>query len=171
MPSRLVLSKGETKEKNTMYRRIITSLTVVLVGLAVAVPVATARYSQQALIRQQLGEIGGWAVPATRQNEPSLASERALVRERLQEIGAWAVPAPAQREPSLTSQRALVPERLGEIGAWAVPSTPTKTEAASSSGELNWHNLGIGTALAFGVFVLGVAGVVSMRRHHRPVIH
>lgn len=122
-----------------MYRRIITSLIVALVGLSVAVPVASARYSQQALVRQQLGEVGAWAVPVQ------------------------------QHEPSAASLRALAPERLREIGAWTAPSTPTTTKVASSGSELNGQNVGIGAALALGALVLGVAGVASVRRHRPVV--
>jgi len=82
------------------YRRILISLAVVLVSLAVAVPVATAKQSQGALHRAQLQEIGAWAVPLTAHSGPSLAGQRALVRERLQEIGSWAVPSTPTAVPS-----------------------------------------------------------------------
>ena len=154
-----------------MYRRIFTSLCVVLVGLAVAVPVATASYQQQALVHQQLGEIGAWAVPTAVQGQPSVTSERALVRQRLGEIGAWAVPTAVQSKPSPASQRALVREQLGEIGAWAVPSKPATTDVAANSADFNWNDVGIGAALGLCALVLGVAGVVSIRRHHRPIPH
>ena len=123
-----------------MYKRILISLTVALVSLAVAVPIATAKQSQAALLRGQLQEIGAWAVPSNPQSGPSLAEQRALVRER-----------------------------LGEVGAWAVPSTPTRTVVASSSKGLGWQDGALGAALAFGALLVAIATVVSMRRHHRPV--
>ena len=69
------------------YRRILIALVVALMSLAVAVPMAAARESSP-FVRQQLGEIGAWAVPSASQSGPS----RAQVRDQLGEIGAWAVP-------------------------------------------------------------------------------
>ena len=50
-----------------------------------------------------------------------------------------------------------VREQLREIGAWAVPSTSKTTVVASSSGEFDWSNAGIGAALFLGVVVFGAA--------------
>src|SRR4030095_1353819 len=44
--------------------------------------------SQQASIREKLGEIGAWAVPST----STTSTQQAIIREKLGEIGAWAVP-------------------------------------------------------------------------------
>ena len=107
--------------------------------------------------------IAALAAPAT------AGAQRALVRERLQEVGAWAVPTTTQSEPSLAGQRALVRERLQEVGAWAVPTTSTTTHAASSGAGFNWQDMGIGFAL--GALLLGVTGIMSIRRHHRPLAH
>ena len=76
-----------------MSRRILTVLTLVfaLAGLVVAVPLATGSQSQQSVIRDKLGEIGAWAVPATPSQQP-LYSEQATILDKLGEIGAWAVP-------------------------------------------------------------------------------
>ena len=154
-----------------MYRRIVTSLIAVLVVFAMAVPVAAARLSHQDLVNQRLGEVGAWAMPTAKSGEPLLTSKRGLIRERLGEVGAWAVPATEQGEPSLAGRRALVRQRLEEIGAWAVPSTSTTPQVASSGAGLDWQDLGIGTAFAVGALLLGVWGVVSIRRHHRPIAH
>jgi hypothetical protein len=77
-----------------MYRRILTVLTLVfaLAGLVVAVPLATGSDSQQSVIRDKLGEVGAWAVPATPSQEP-VYSQQSTIVDKLGEIGAWAVPA------------------------------------------------------------------------------
>jgi hypothetical protein len=76
-----------------MYRRILTTLTLVfaLAGLLVGVALATGSQSRQAVIRDQLGEIGAWAVPSTPGQAP-LYSQQSVIRDKLGEIGAWAVP-------------------------------------------------------------------------------
>src|SRR5512132_38556 len=73
--------------------------------------------SQQAIIREKLGEIGAWAVPST----STTSTQQAIIREKLGEIGAWAVPSTS----TTSTQQAIIREKLGEIGAWAVPSTST----------------------------------------------
>jgi hypothetical protein len=123
-----------------MYKRILISRTVALVSLAVAVPVATAKPSQGALLRERLQEIGALFVPSTAQSGPTLAGQRALVRERLQ-----------------------------EVGAWAVPSAPKSSVVASSKG-FDWGHAGMAVALAIAALLAAIAGLVSMRRHHPPVI-
>jgi hypothetical protein len=181
-----------------MYKWLLTSLTVAfaLAGLAVAVPVATAGQSQQATIRERLGEIGAWAVPSTSaQTEVSrpLAgqSQQAIIRERLGEIGLksrgrW----PASRireslgEIGLSSRgrwpASRIRETFGEIGAWAVPSTsaqtdvsrsPVRTPSVVSSVGFDWNDAGIGAAFAFGIVLLGAASLVTIRRRHGPVTH
>jgi hypothetical protein len=65
-----------------------------------------------------------------------------------------------------------VREQLREIGAWAVPSTSKTTVVASSSGEFDWSNAGIGAALFLGVVVFGAATLLAVRRHyHTPVAY
>jgi hypothetical protein len=69
-------------------------------------------------------------------------------------------------------QQAALRVRLEEIGAWAVPSTSKTTVVASSSGEFDWNNAGIGAALVLGVAVFGAATLLAVRRHHhRPVAY
>ena len=87
--------------------------------------------SQQAIIREKLGEIGAWAVPST---STDLHAAAAIIREKLGEIGAWAVPSTStQTEVVPQSQQAIIREKLGEIGAWAVPSNSTQTEVVPKS--------------------------------------
>ena len=96
--------------------------------------------------------------------------QQAALRVRLEEIGAWAVPATSKQMP-LAHQpgQPTVGEQLREIGAWAVPSTSKTTVVASSSGEFDWNNAGIGAALVLGVAVFGAATLLAVRRHyHKP---
>jgi hypothetical protein len=106
-----------------MYRRILTTLTLVfaLAGLLVGVALATGSQSRQAVIRDQLGEIGAWAVPSTPGQAPE-HSQQAYLLDRLGELGAWAVPVTPSQQP-LYSQQSVIRDKLGEIGAWAVPLT------------------------------------------------
>ena len=99
--------------------------------------------------------------------------QQAALRVRLEEIGAWAVPSTSKQMP-LAHQpgQPTVGEQLREIGAWAVPSTSKTTVVASSSGEFDWSNAGIGAALVLGVAVFGAATLLAVRRHyHRPVAY
>jgi len=99
--------------------------------------------------------------------------QQAALRVRLEEIGAWAVPSTSKQMP-LAHQpgQPTVGEQLREIGAWAVPSTSKTTVVASSSGEFDWNNAGIGAALVLGVAVFGAATLLAVRRHyHRPVAY
>jgi hypothetical protein len=99
--------------------------------------------------------------------------QQAALRVRLEEIGAWAVPSTSKQMP-LAHQpgQPTVREQLREIGAWAVPSTSKTTVVASSSGEFDWSNAGIGAALVLGVAVFGAATLLAVRRHyHRPVAY
>jgi hypothetical protein len=96
--------------------------------------------------------------------------QQAALRVRLEEIGAWAVPSTSKQMP-LAHQpgQPTVGEQLREIGAWAVPSTSKTTVVASSSGEFDWNNAGIGAALFLGVVVFGAATLLAVRRHyHKP---
>jgi hypothetical protein len=167
-----------------MYKRIFTSLTIAfaMAGAAFAgtatarqvqdsgawaVPASTqtgvvskplAGQSQQAIIREKLGEIGAWAVPSiSTQTEVVPKSQQAIIREKLGEIGAWAV-------PSNSTQTEVVPKSL--------PTSPT-TVVASSSDRFDWNDAGIGGAFVFGAVLLGAASLVTIRRHqhHGPVAH
>jgi hypothetical protein len=161
-------------------KKSILTLLVALAGLAVAVPVANAGQSHQAIVREKLAEVGAWAVPSPTQNTVSSKpltgrSHQAIVREKLAEVGAWAVPSPTQNTVSskpLTGQshQAIVREKLAEVGAWAVPS-PSTGPVASSGDGFDWNQAGLGAALAFGTILVGTAGVVTIRRYHGPLAH
>src|SRR6476619_5982874 len=123
---------------------------------------------QQAALRVRLEEIGAWAVPSTSKQMPVAHQPgQPTVREQLREIGAWAVPSTSKQVP-LAHQpgQPTVREQLREIGAWAVPSTSKTTVVASSSGEFDWNNAGIGAALVLGVAVFGAATLLAVRRHY-----
>ena len=146
-----------------MKKSILTLLVAfTLAVLAFAVPVASAGQSQQAIIRDKLGEVGAWAVPSPTQNTVSSKpltgqSQQAIIRDKLQEIGAWAV-------PSNSTQTEIVPKSL--------PASPT-TVVASSRDRFDWNAAGIGGAFVFGAMLLGAASLVTIRRHqyHGPVAH
>jgi hypothetical protein len=97
--------------------------------------------SQQAIIREKLGEIGAWAVPST----STSSTKQRIIREKLGEIGAWAVP------------------------STSTASTPTPV--VSSADGFDWNNAGIGAAFVLGAMLLGVASVATRRRQHRPFAH
>jgi hypothetical protein len=97
--------------------------------------------SQQAIIREKLGEIGAWAVPST----STTSTQQPIIREKLGEIGAWAVP--------------------------STSTTSTPTLVVSSDDGFDWNNAGIGAAFVLGAMLLGVASLATRRRHHRPVAH
>jgi type II secretory pathway pseudopilin PulG len=97
--------------------------------------------SQQAIIREKLGEIGAWAVPST----STTSTQQPIIREKLGEIGAWAVP--------------------------STSTTSTPTPVVSSDDGFGWNNAGIGAAFVLGAMLLGVASLATRRRHHRPLAH
>jgi len=97
--------------------------------------------SQQAIIREKLGEIGAWAVPST----PTTSTQQPIIREKLGEIGAWAVP--------------------------STSTTSTPTLVVSSDDGFDWNNAGIGAAFVLGAMLLGVASMATRRRHDRPLAH
>jgi hypothetical protein len=97
--------------------------------------------SEQAIIREKLGEIGAWAVPST----STTSTQQAIIREKLGEIGAWAVP--------------------------STSATSKPTPVVSSDDGFDWNNAGIGAAFVLGAMLLGVASLATRRRHHRPVAH
>jgi hypothetical protein len=99
------------------------------------------RKTQQAIIREKLGEIGAWAVPST----STRSTQQAIIREKLGEIGAWAVP--------------------------STSTTSTPTPVVSNDDGFDWNNAGIGGAFVLGAMLLGVASLATRRRHHRPVAH
>ena len=107
-----------------------------------------------------------WAAPAQ-------AKPTGMSQGQLQEIGAWAVPSTSKQMP-LANQpgQPTVREQLQEIGAWAVPSTSTPTVVASSSGEFDWNNAGIGAAVVLGLVFFGAGTLLAVRRHyHTPVAY
>ena len=113
------------------------------------------KYSQPA-ISDKLGEIGAWAVPSS----PKQTVAKPTVSQQLGEIGAWAVPSPQQ-----TDATPLVSEKLSGLGL------PTTTTVASGGEGFDWNDAGIGAALAFGLVVLGVGSLLTVRHQHRPIPH
>jgi hypothetical protein len=113
------------------------------------------KYSQPS-ISDKLGEIGAWAVPSS----PKQTVAKPTVSQQLGEIGAWAVPSPQQ-----TDATPLVSEKLSGLGL------PTTTTVASGGEGFDWNDAGIGAALAFGLVVLGVGSLLTVRHQHRPIPH
>lgn len=112
------------------------------------------KYSQ-ALVSDKLGEIGAWAVPTSpKQTVPT------RVDQQLEEIGAWAVPSKQNAETPLVS------EKLSGLGV----GQPTTTLASSGDG-FDWNDAGVGAALVFGVAVLGIGSLLTVRHQHRPIPH
>jgi hypothetical protein len=161
-----------------------------MLALALAAPSAVAGPSAQSRVREQLGEIGAWAVPSTSKQQPLVGESRqTIVREKLGEIGAWAVPSTSKESP-LRSEKldglnlSAPTTRLGEIGAWAVPSTtkevplrsekldglnfsvPT-TRLASNSEGFEWGDAAIGAGTAAALFA-AAAALVGVRRRISP---
>jgi hypothetical protein len=99
------------------------------------------------------------------------AKPTGMSQGQLQEIGAWAVPSTSKQMP-LANQpgQPTVREQLQEIGAWAVPATSTTAVVASSSGEFDWNNAGIGAAVVLGLVVFGAATLLAVRRHHHTPV-
>ena len=119
-----------------------------------------------AIIGIVFGSVLLWAAPAQ-------AKPTGMSQGQLQEIGAWAVPSTSKQLP-LANQpgQPTVREQLQEIGAWAVPATSTTAVVASSSGEFDWNNAGIGAAVVLGLVVFGAATLLAVRRHyHTPVAY
>jgi hypothetical protein len=84
----------------------------------------------------------------------------APVSQKLGEIGAWAVPT------KQTAETPLVSEKLSGLGV----GEPT-TKFASSNDGFDWNDAGIGAALVFGVAVLGVASLLTVRHQQKPIPH
>jgi hypothetical protein len=95
-----VLEIRQAREEQIMKGKfvIIGAALVAIAAPLAAAPAGSARLperSQQSIIRDQLGEIGAWAVPSTSAATAKAfpeQSQQAIVREKLGEIGAWAVP-------------------------------------------------------------------------------
>jgi uncharacterized protein (TIGR03382 family) len=154
------------KKEVTMYKLAIVGIVMsgVLMSAAIAQakPVGMSKAEYRALVTRSEGLNQKYGV--------GQKSQQAIIREKLGEIGAWAVPSTS----TTSTQQAIIRMKLGEIGAWAVPSTSTTstpTSVVSSDDGFDWNSAGIGAAFVFGAMLLGVASVVTRRRHHRPVAH
>ena len=166
--------------------RLLLGAGVVVLAVANGPAPAVADPAGQNRVREQLGEIGAWAVPSTSTRKPLASkSRRAIVREKLGEIGAWAVPSTSTRKPLASDSRsAIVREKLGEIGAWAVPSTSSKSRlvsekrdvlnpsappaiGASRNGGFEWRDAAIG-ASALVALCAAAAAAVAVRKRLSP---
>ena len=111
----------------------VTALTLML-AFAIGAPLAVANPAGQNHAREQLQEIGAWAVPATATATPS---QQRSVREQLQEIGAWAVP--------------------------STSSAPT-TSLASSSEGFQWDVVAVGAGALAALCAAAAAFIASRKR-------
>ena len=143
---------------------IVLSGVLMSAAIAQAKPVGMSKAEYRALVIRSEGLNQKYGV--------GQQSQQALIREKLGEIGLWAVPSSkvASKPLSGPSQRALIREKLGEIGLWAVPSKPTARVTSSSDG-FDWNNTGIGVGLIVAFVLLGLASPLTIRRHDRPVAH
>jgi len=164
-----------------MHKWILTSLTVAFAfaGLAVAVPVATGSQSQQAIVREKLGEIGAWAVPSN-----STQSSRPIVSEKVAglnlatftEVGAidpWQQNLNARAKYAQTNDPwalNLFARQSHRDSEQTSAGSPT-TVSVVSTGGFNWDDAGIGAAFAVGIVLVGSASLVTIRRHHGPLAH
>jgi len=163
--------------------RLLFTAGALMLAFGVGAPRAVADPPGQTRVRDQLGEIGAWAVPSTSKKMPFVSeSQQTSVREKLGEIGAWAVPSSSQgQSPVRESQRTNVREKLGEIGAWAVPSTSKKrpllsekldglnlsaptTSLVPSSKGFEWGDLAIGGGSAAALCAAAAAAVAVRKR-------
>ena len=133
-------------------------------AIAQAKPVGMSKAEYRALVIRSEGLNQKYGVGQT--------AQQALIRERLGEIGLWALPSTStvRSKPLSRPSQALIRERLGEIGLWAVPSKPTARVTSGSDG-FDWNNSGIGVGLIVGFVLLGLASLLKIRRHDRPVAH
>ena len=143
---------------------IVLSGVLMSAAIAQAKPVGMSKAEYRALVIRSDGLNQKYGVGQT--------AQQALIRERLREIGLWAMPSTStvRSKPLSRPSQALIRERLGEIGLWALPSKPT-ARATSGSDGFDWNNAGLGVGLILGPVLLGLASVVTIRRHHRPVAH
>jgi len=143
---------------------IVLSGVLMSAAIAQAKPVGMSKAEYRALVIRSDGLNQKYGVGQT--------AQQALIRERLGEIGLWALPSTStvRSKPLSRPSQALIRERLGEIGLWALPSKPT-ARATSGSDGFDWNNAGLGVGLILGAVLLGLASVVTIRRHHRPVAH
>jgi hypothetical protein len=144
---------------------IVLSGVLMSAAIAQATPVGMSKAEYRALMIRSEGLNQKYGVG--QQSQQAL-----IIREKLGEIGLWAVASPkvASKPLSGPSQRALIREKLGEIGLWAVPSKPTARVTSNSDG-FDWNNTGIGVGLIVGFVLLGLASLLTIRRHDRPVAH
>jgi len=143
---------------------IVLSGVLMSAAIAQAKPVGMSKAEYRALVIRSDGLNQKYGVGQT--------AQQALIRERLGEIGLWAMPSTStvRSKPLSRPSQALIRERLGEIGLWAVPSKPT-ARATSGSDGFDWNNAGLGVGLILGAVLLGLASLVTIRRHYRPVAH
>jgi hypothetical protein len=119
-----------------------------------------------------LSTASAWATP-TGMTRPEyralmLRSEALNQKYGLYEYAQPGLLSQVQSGPKQAVVKSNVNQKLGEIGAWAVPSNP---KASSSGNGLDWSNAGIGAALVFGVAVLGVGSLLTVRHQQRPIPH
>ena len=106
-----------------MKKSILTLLIAfTLAALAIVVPVANAGQSQQAIIREKLGEIGAWAVPSPTQSTVSSKpvsgqSQQTIIRGKLGEIGADALDRSRQRRDGNIGESLRTQEIVGVLVA------------------------------------------------------
>ena len=157
-------SKQHTEEVETMFKRILKTLTITL-AVVLVIP-ATA-------LAMQVNDGSAF----------SSQSSKPLVSEKT--VGLY----PTQFGPTKAEYRALMLRsealnrkyRLGQYAAPAIVSEktdglrqPTQTEptaVATSDNNFNWGNAGIGAGIVAAGILVGLGGALAVRRRHDPVAH
>jgi hypothetical protein len=144
---------------------VVLSGLLMSASIAQAKPVGMSNAEYQALMTRSDGLNQKYGV--------GQKSQQAIIRSKLEEIGAWAVPSTSTVlvRPRVAAQEAITRGKHGELqGLGAVPSRP-RAGVTSGSDGFDWNNAGFGAAFVLGAVLLGLASLVTRRRHHRPIAH
>jgi hypothetical protein len=108
-------------------------------------------------------------------------SQRPLVSEKLAGLDLSAAASSGPLDPWQQNLNARVKFKNTQVtDPWALnlfarhaynASKVASQSQPASTGGLDWGAAEIGAAFAFGAVLVGVASLVTIRRHHRPIAH